>query len=93
MRCGLTERREEQARITSLRTGGCFVQTDREVARGQVLYVLLELPSARALRGEVRYHMERVGFGVQFAGLSDENRDELRTLIVDFGSSGGDGEG
>lgn len=67
--------------------GGCFVQTDVEVSRGRAVYVLLELPSARALRCEVRYHMERVGFGVQFVGLSDENRDDLRTLIEDFGSA------
>lgn len=91
-RWGTTERCEEQGRITSLGTGGCFVQTDREVARGRAVYVLLELPSARILQGEVRYYMERVGFGVEFAGLSDENRDDLRTLVEDFGSAAGGGE-
>lgn len=91
-RWGLTEECPEPGRITSLGTGGCFVQTDREVARGRAVYVLLELPSARILQGEVRYYMERVGFGVEFAGLSDENRDDLRTLVEDFGSAAGGGE-
>ena len=92
-RWGPTERCEEFGRITSLAPGGCFVQTVKEAARGQAVYVLLELPSAEVVRGEVRYHMEGVGLGVQFTGLSDENRDDLGTLIEDFGSSVDDEEG
>jgi hypothetical protein len=87
---GLTERCEEFGRITSLGMGGCFIQTGKALGRGAPVYVLLELPSARVVRGEVRYHLERVGLGVQFAGLTGENRDDLRTLLEDFDSSVGD---
>ena len=90
-RWGSTERCEEQARLTSLGLGGCFIQTGKALSRGDGVYVLLELPSAEAVRGEVRYHMERVGLGVQFKGLSDENRDDLKTLLEDFESAVGEG--
>ncbi len=89
-RWGVTERCEEQARLTSLGPGGCFVQTEKGVGRGEEVFVLLELPSAEAVRGEVRYHMERVGLGVQFKGLTEENRSELRALLEDFESAVGE---
>jgi hypothetical protein len=33
--------------------------------------------------------MERVGLGVEFTGLTDGNKDDLRTLLRDFESAMG----
>jgi len=89
-RWGVTERCEERARLTSLGPGGCFIQTGTALGRGDRVFVLLGLASAGVVRGEVRYHMERVGLGVQFRGLTEENKDELRGLLEDYESAVGE---
>ncbi len=81
---GFDEDCTRTARITSLSVGGCFVQTDEEATSGQPLFVCIELPEKRLLRGEVRYHMPGVGFGVMFRDLTIEDQLKLEDLVEHY---------
>ena len=69
--------------ITSIGPRECFVKTKAIVIEGQSLHVRVWTPENRWLRltGRVKYHMERVGFGVIFEDLSDEQLAELSHLV------------
>jgi hypothetical protein len=69
--------------ITSIGPRECFVKTKAIVIEGQSLHVRVWTPENRWLRlsGRVKYHMERVGFGVVFQGLSDEQFADLSQLV------------
>lgn len=69
--------------ITSIGPRECFVKTKAIVIEGQTLYVRVWTPENRWLRlsGRVKYHMERVGFGVVFHELSEEQMAGLAVLI------------
>src|SRR3954453_12175453 len=69
--------------ITSIGPRECFVKTKAIVIEGQSLHVRVWTPENRWLRlsGRVKYHMERVGFGVIFQGLSDEQLADLSHLV------------
>lgn len=72
--------------ITSIGLRECFVKTKAIVIEGQSLYVRVWTPENRWLRlsGRVKYHMERVGFGVVFHELSEEQLDELSRLVEEL---------
>jgi PilZ domain len=72
-------------KITSLSTGGCFVQTRSEALAGQKLSIRIRLPTERwmLLEGEVRHVLRRVGFGVRFAELTESDAAMLG-LLVEF---------
>src|SRR5215213_5176908 len=61
----------------------CFVKTKAIVIEGQSLHVRVWAPENRWLRlsGRVKYHMERVGFGVVFHELSEDQLAELSHLV------------
>jgi hypothetical protein len=69
--------------ITSIGPKECFVKTKAIVIEGQSLYLRVWAPENRWLRlsGRVKYHMERVGFGVIFQDLSDEQLADLSRLV------------
>src|ERR1043165_5501714 len=69
--------------ITSIGHGECLVKTKAIVIKGQGLFVRVWTPEQRwlRLRGKVKYHMERVGFGVIFQELSEEQLSDLAGLI------------
>ncbi|MDQ1612232.1 MAG: PilZ domain [Pyrinomonadaceae bacterium] len=85
LRChwGLSEDSPRNGNITSLSHGGCFVQTTANAAEEQLIYLSCWLPSQRwlALRGRVTYHLSKVGFGLTFTDLTDEQREMLALLI------------
>lgn len=81
---GFTSACAQQARLTSFCIGGCFVQTGDEAETGQTVYLRLELPEAYVLRGEVRYHMTDVGFGVEFKELTIEEQLTLESLVAHY---------
>lgn len=87
---GTTEACPRNGRITSLGVESCFVKTKAEAQDGQQLYVNCWLPSERwlLLRGAVTYRMPRVGFGLSFVGLTETEREMLRTLLEFFGEEG-----
>jgi len=69
--------------ITSIGLKECFVKTKAIVMEGQELYVRVWMPENRwlRLRGKVKYHMDRVGFGVIFQELSEEQSSDLAGLL------------
>ncbi len=75
-------------RIISLSEGGFFLRTERGAPRGRPVFIKFWLPEPRTLRGEVRYHMERWGVGVEFTGLSTEEKTNLSALVEHYRQSG-----
>ena len=71
-------------RIINLGVGGCFIRTDRGAEPGQEVFVKFWLPDERTLHGEVRYHLARVGFGVEFKGLARGEAANLASLVEHF---------
>ena len=69
--------------ITSIGLRECFVKTKAIVIEGQSLHVRVWTPENCWLRlsGRVKYHMERVGFGVVFQELSEDQLAELSRLV------------
>lgn len=80
---GLSEDGPRNGTITSLSPNGCFVQTKANASENHNVYVNCWLPSERwlALRGKVIYHLPKVGFGLIFLDLTDEQRQMLAFLI------------
>jgi hypothetical protein len=80
---------EEQGIITNLSVKGCFIQPGMEDARrGRPINVRVYLPLEPAgparpvwLPGRVAYNLPRVGVGVQFDELTDEQRESLTRLV------------
>src|SRR5215212_5515257 len=69
--------------ITSIGLKECFVKTKAIVIEGQSLHVRVWTPENRWLRlsGRVKYHMERVGFGVVFHELAEDQLLALSRLV------------
>jgi len=69
--------------ITSIGLKECFVKTKAIVIEGQTLHVRVWTPEQRWLRlsGRVKYHMERVGLGVVFHELSEDQLTGLSRLV------------
>ena len=69
--------------ITSIGLKECFVKTKAIVIEGQTLHVRVWTPENCWLRlsGRVKYHMERVGFGVVFHDLSEGQLEDLSHLV------------
>jgi hypothetical protein len=74
-------------RIISISEGGYFLRTERGAPRGRPVFIKLWLPEQRTLGGEVRYHLERWGVGVEFRGLSAAETAGLNALVAHYRSS------
>lgn len=74
-------------RIISLSEGGYFLRTERGAPRGQPVFIKFWLPEQRTLGGEVRYHLERWGVGVEFKGLSPAEQAALDALVEHYRES------
>ena len=75
-----------QDRIISLSVGGYFLRTSQGAPRGTEIFVRFWLPDERTLRGEVRYHLEKMGVGVEFMKLGAEETERLDALVEHFRS-------
>lgn len=69
--------------ITSIGLKECFVKTKAIVIEGQSLHIRVWTPENCWLRlsGRVKYHMERVGFGLVFQELSEDQLVALSHLV------------
>ncbi|HEX8708963.1 MAG TPA: hypothetical protein VF723_12020 [Pyrinomonadaceae bacterium] len=91
---GLTEACPRNGKITSLSTRGCFIKTTAEAGEGQTVYLNCWLPSDlqgrlesepwMMVRGRVIYHLEKIGFGMQFTELTAAENDIVLLLIEHF---------
>ena len=71
------------ARVTDLSEGGCYLDTVGEVMVGEIVAFRVLLPDDDwlYLDGEVRHHRHRMGFGVQFVDLNEEQVEKLLRLL------------
>ena len=72
-----------EGRVEDLSTSGCFVNTTGAVAVGEIVSLLIQLPSGRwlSIRGSVMFYQQLTGFSVSFSILDDQERVILRQLI------------
>ncbi len=71
-------------RIINLGVGGCFLRTDQTAPWGQQVFIKFWLPDEKTLSGEVRYHINRMGVGVEFKKLSGDDTANLTALVEHF---------
>jgi hypothetical protein len=71
-------------RVADLSEGGCYIDSMAEVYVGEFLYLKIRLPNGEwlELTGEVAHLTSRLGFGVRFVDLSNEQSQTLRWLIA-----------
>ena len=71
------------AKITNLSEGGCYMDSVGEVMKGEVVGFRVLLPDGDwlYLEGEVRHHMPRLGFGVQFVDLDEDQERKIGIVI------------
>ncbi|HMF57272.1 MAG TPA: hypothetical protein VK619_13095 [Pyrinomonadaceae bacterium] len=81
---GVTEECPRNGKMTSLSLDSCFIQTKAEVIVGQTIHVDLKncLGSPLLLHGEIYYRLERLGFGVRFADLCEDEIEKLKEIIA-----------
>jgi len=73
-----------EGRIEDLSPTGCFVNTTGAVDVGEMVSLLIQLPSGAwlPLRGKVAFFHQMTGFSVSFAIEDDKLRDQLNELIA-----------
>jgi hypothetical protein len=73
----------QQARITNLSEGGCFLDTVGEVRQGEIVGFRVLMPDEDwlYLEGEVRHFINGIGFGVQFTELNEDQEAKVHELI------------
>ena len=83
---GLTDACPRNGKITSLSSRGCFVKTTAATTDGQTIFVNCWLPDRRwlLLSGTVLYNIEKIGFGLTFTDLNEEQKEGVSSLIEYF---------
>lgn len=79
--CGVTGTHE--SRIEDLSVKGCFVNTTGAVDVGEIVSLLIKLPSGRwlPLRGKVVSCQQMIGFSLTFSILDEMERESLSKLV------------
>ena len=72
-----------EGRVEDLSISGCFVNTMGAVDVGEIVSLLIQLPSGRwfSLRGKVMFYQQLTGFSLSFSILDDKEREVLRQLV------------
>jgi len=80
---GVTPEATRSGTVTSLSMAGCFVKTTIWATDVPKMYIRLWLNSQGWLRlqGSVLYHLEKIGFGLRFIGLTSQDESVLKELI------------
>lgn len=70
-------------RVEDLSVTGCFVNTKGAVDQGEIVSLLIQLPSGRWLpmRGKVAFYQQLTGFSLSFSILDDKERETLNELV------------
>ena len=77
------------ARVSDLSVGGCFVDTIVPVNVGEFVRIRIRLSDDQweQMVGEVAYILPGFGFGLSFAGISEEQKWRLSDVIVANGGT------
>jgi hypothetical protein len=73
-----------EGRVEDLSVNGCFVNTTGAVDLGEIVSLLIQLPSGRwlPLRGKVAFYQQLTGFSISFSILDDKEREILNQLVA-----------
>ena len=73
-----------EGRVEDLSASGCFVNTTGTVDVGEMVSLLIQLPSDAwlPLRGKVVFFHQMTGFSLAFAITDEKTREQLRELIA-----------
>jgi len=73
-----------EGRVEDLSITGCFVNTIGAVDVGEIVSLLIQLPSGRWLpiRGKVAFYQQLTGFSISFSILDDKERETLDELVA-----------
>ena len=76
-----------EGRVEDLSISGCFVNTKGAVDVGEIVSLLIQLPSGRwlHLRGKVVFYQQLTGFSLSFSTLDDSEREALQQLVAKQG--------
>jgi len=77
-----------EGRVEDLSVTGCFVNTTGAVDVGEIVSMLIQLPSGRwlAIRGKVAFYQQLTGFSISFSILDDKERVTLNELVAEQSS-------
>src|SRR5436309_1330424 len=72
-----------EGRVEDLSVKGCFVNTTGAADVGEIVSLLVQLPSGRWLpiRGKVIFYQQLTGFSLSFSILDDKELEVLRQLM------------
>jgi hypothetical protein len=73
-----------EGRIEDLSITGCFVNTTGNVDIGEMIALLIQLPSGAwfPLRGKVAFYQQLTGFSVTFSIADEKQLEQLNELIA-----------
>jgi hypothetical protein len=73
----------QNVRIGDLSLGGCYFDTILEVTVGETLFLSIQRDNGEwlELQGVVAHHYPRLGFGVRFVNLDENQLLEIRSLL------------
>ena len=76
-----------EGRVEDLSIDGCFVNTTGAVAVGEVVSLLIHLPSGSwlPLRGKVMFYHQLTGFSLSFSILDEKELESLSKLVAEPG--------
>lgn len=84
---GPTKKYQHNGKVTSLSAGGCLLETDAvQPLFGKTIYIRVPLPDRDwwEVQGEVLYYVRDIGFGVQFSGMTGDDKSILRLLMQHY---------
>lgn len=75
---------QHEGRVEDLSIKGCFVNTTGAVSEGEVISLLIQLPSGGwlPLRGKVAFYQQLTGFSLSFSILDEKEREVLEQLVA-----------
>lgn len=73
-----------EGRVEDLSVTGCFVNTKAAIDVGEIVSLLIQLPSGPWLpiRGKVAFCQQLTGFSISFSILDDKERETLNELVA-----------
>ena len=76
-----------EGRVEDLSVNGCFVNTKGNVDVGEMVSLLIQLPSGQwlPLRGEVAFFQQLTGFSISFVYADAEELKRLDQLVASLG--------
>lgn len=76
-----------EGRVEDLSISGCFINTKGAVDVGEIVSLLIQLPSGRwlPLRGKVAFYQQLTGFSLSFSILDESEREALKQLVAKHG--------